>query len=146
MGNVSLLPLAAALIAALPSAVSPEARSVDYKLDRIRLHEVRPGSAVVFSQRELNAWVSSQVPRYAPHGVRNTHLDLGSGTVSATALIDFLKVRQAQGVETNWLLARLITGEHPVRVSARLQSARGRATVYLQQVEISGMTISGDTL
>src|SRR5579884_459988 len=146
MGNLLLLPLVPAFFAAVLSSSSPEARSVDYKLNQIRAGRVAPGSAVVFTAHELNAWVAAQVPHYAPHGVRNTHLTLASGNVTATAAIDFLKVRQAQGAETNWLLAKLISGEHPVTVSARIQSGSGKAAVYLQQVQVAGVSVSGSTL
>jgi hypothetical protein len=90
--------------------------------------------------------VAAEVPEYAPRGVRNTHLELGNGSVIGSAAIDFLKIRQAQGAETSWLMAKLIEGEHPVRVSARIQSRAGKATVHLEQVEISGMSVSGSTL
>jgi len=146
MGNRALLAAILALFAAVPSLTSPESRSVAYKLERIQSERARPGSTVDFGAHELNAWVADQVPAYAPHGVRNTHLDLGNGMVTATALIDFLKVRQAQGDQTNWLIAKLIQGEHPVKVTARIQSANGKATVFVQQVEVSGMSMSGSTL
>lgn len=146
MGKLLLLPVATALLAAIPAANSPESRSVDYKLDRIRSGQVQPGSSVVFTAHELNVWVAGEVPRYAPRGVRNTRLDLQKGTVEASASIDFLKVRQTHGVETSWLIAKLIEGEHPVRVNARIQSGGGKAAVYLKRVEISGISVSGSTL
>jgi hypothetical protein len=146
MSNGALLPLAVALFAAVPSPTSPEARSVDQKLERIQSGHARPGSTVLFTEHELNVWVAAQVPHYAPEGVRETHLELGNGVATGSAIVDFLKMRQAQGVQTSWLISKLIQGEHPVTVTARLQSAHGEATVYLQEVQLSGMTISGGTL
>lgn len=61
-------------------------------------------------------------------------------------MVDFLKLRHAQGESTPWLISKLIEGEKFVRVNARIQSANGRATVYLQRVEISGLGVSGSTL
>jgi len=119
---------------------------VDQKLERIQSGHARPGSTVVFTEHELNVWVAAQVPHYAPQGVRETHLDLGNGVTTGSALVDFLKMRQAQGVQTSWLMTKLIQGERPVKVTARIQSANGEATVYLREVQVSGMTISGGTL
>ena len=81
-----------------------------------------------------------------PEGVRQLHLDLGAGTATGTAMVDFLKVRRGQGEETPWLIAKLIEGEKYVKVNARIQSGNGKATVYLQRVEISGLAVSGSTL
>jgi hypothetical protein len=55
-------------------------------------------------------------------------------------------VREATGDSTNWFISKLIEGEHPVTVSASIRSSRGRATVYLTRVEISGVAVSGSTL
>ena len=60
-----------------------------------------------------------------------------------TALVDFLKLRKGAGEETNWLVTKLIQGEKRVKVTARIQSANGRATVTLQRVEIGGLAVSG---
>jgi hypothetical protein len=43
-------------------------------------------------------------------------------------------------------MARLLDGERPVRVTARVTSSDGQATVDVQQVEISGMSIDGPML
>ena len=81
-----------------------------------------------------------------PEGVRQPRLELGNGTATANALVDFLKVRQGQGETTNWLIAKLIEGEKAVKVNARIKSAGGMATVYLERVEIGGLAVSGNTL
>lgn len=99
-----------------------------------------------FSAREMNAYARSCIPKYAPAGVREAKLDLGDGTATASALVDFLKLRHAAGVETNWLLAKLIEGERPVLVAAHIQSANGTATVTLDRVELSGVAVGGAPL
>jgi hypothetical protein len=43
-------------------------------------------------------------------------------------------------------MSKLLEGERPVSVTARIRSAGGRATVDIQRVEISGITIDGRTL
>jgi hypothetical protein len=43
-------------------------------------------------------------------------------------------------------MSRLLDGERPVSVTARIRSGGGKATVDVQSVEISGLTIDGKTL
>lgn len=101
---------------------------------------------IVFTAAELNAWSRMKAPAVVPEGLRQTHLELGNASATASALVDFLKLRHAAGVETNWLVAKLIQGEKRVRVTAAIQSANGRATVHLERVEIGGLAVSGATL
>jgi hypothetical protein len=127
-------------------AVDPRAESVTRKLDIIQSGKAKPGAVFVITSSELNAWARMKAPQVVPEGFRQPRLELGNNTANGFALIDFLKIRHGAGVETNWLLAKLIQGEKPVKVSARFQSAKGRATVYLQRVEIGGLAVSGTTL
>jgi len=126
--------------------VDPRAESVTRKLDIIQGGKAKPGAVLVITSVELNAWARVKAPQVVPEGFRQPRIDLGNNTANGYALIDFLKVRHGAGVETNWLLAKLIQGEKPVKVNARFQSAKGRATVYLQRVEIGGLAVSGTTL
>ncbi len=122
------------------------ADSVSRKLEIIQSGKAKPGAVFVITPMELNAWIRVKALEVAPVGFRQPRIELGNNAANGYALIDFLKVRHAAGVETNWLLAKLIQGEKPVKVSARFQSAKGRATVYLQRVEIGGLAVSGATL
>jgi hypothetical protein len=101
---------------------------------------------MVFTTTELNAYARSEVPVIAPEGVRQLRLELRNGAGTGYAMIDFLRLRHAQGSETPWLIAKLIEGERPVKVDAHFQSANGKATVFLDRVEISGVAVSGSTL
>jgi hypothetical protein len=85
-------------------------------------------------------------PAIVHDGFREPRLQLGNGTASASAHIDFLKVRHAAGVETNWLVAKLIQGEKLVTARATIQSAHGRATVHIVRVEIGGLAVTGAPL
>jgi hypothetical protein len=87
-----------------------------------------------------------KAPTVVHDGFRQPHLVLGNGEASATALIDFLKVRHASGVETNWLVAKLIQGEKLVRARASIQSAHGQATVHVLRVEVGGLAVTGAPL
>jgi hypothetical protein len=127
-------------------AAGPLATSVSRKLDLIESGQARPGSVIRFTQAELNAWVRAKAPLVVPDGFRQPRLVLGAGEATASALIDFLKVRDSSGLETNFLIAKLIQGEKPVTVRATIRSAHGRAIVHLVSVEIGDLEASGATL
>ncbi len=101
---------------------------------------------MILTSRELNAYVATEVAQYAPQGVRNPHLELGDGSATGTALIDFLKLRQAEGKSPGWVMSKLLAGERPVLVRARIQSGSGSARVDVERVEISSVVIDGKTL
>ncbi len=125
---------------------SPDYFSVKRKFDLIESEKLRPGSRVILTSRELNAYVATEVTQYAPQGVRNPQLQLGDGSATGTALIDFLKLRQAEGKSPGWLMSKLLAGERPVLVKVRIQSGSGSARVDVERVEISSVVIDGKTL
>lgn len=133
-------------VAALVSAADPAALAVTRKLNLIERGQATPGSMFRFSQAELNAWVRVKAPMVVPDGFREPRLVLGHGEASASALIDFLKVRDAGGTQTNWLVAKLIQGEKLVRAHATIRSAHGQATVHLVRVEVGGLAVTGAAL
>ena len=57
----------------------------------------KPGSRVVLTPEELNAYARQEIAEAVPDGVREPHLDLGPGTATASALIDFGRIRRAEG-------------------------------------------------
>ena len=144
MGLRALI-LVLAATALLPGAETP-AESVSRKLDLIDSGKAKPGAVFRFTAAELNAWVRVKAPTVIHDGFRQPRLVLGNGEASATALIDFLKVRHASGIETNWLMARLIQGEKLVSARAGIRSAHGKATVHLLKVEIGGLAVTGAAL
>src|SRR6185436_5820977 len=79
------------------------------KLDRIESGRARPGSVIVFTPAEMNAWARSRVPQMY-QGIRDPSVQLGAGTASGSAFVDFLKMRQGEGLATNSLIAKLIAG------------------------------------
>ena len=127
-------------------ASDPVAVSVSKKLDLIESGKARPGSVFRFTSAELNAWVRVKARTVVPDGFRQPRLVLGNGEASATALVDFLKVRHGSGVETNWLVAKLIQGEKLVKARASIRSGNGQATVHVLSVEIGGLSVTGTPL
>src|SRR5882672_11509288 len=112
------------VLAALPCLAAPDPLylSAERKMDQIKNRQYKPGSVVLFTSQELNAWGRVKVPEYSPEGVRTPALVLGTATAVGTALVDFLKMRHGQGQETGWLLAKLIEGERPLKAEIRIES------------------------
>jgi hypothetical protein len=134
------------LAAASLGAARSDYLSAKEKFSRIETEQLRPGSRIELSSRELNAYVEHEVATVTD-GVRNPQLVLLAPEVArGSALIDFAKVRRSQGNPPGWLMSKLLEGERPVSVTARIRSAGGRATVDVQQVAISGIQIDGRTL
>lgn len=127
-------------------AADPYFDSAEKKLDLLENGHARRGSVIVFSPQEINAWARHRVPEIVPQGIRNQSVTLGADSASAYALMDFLKMRQGQGKEPNWLISKMIEGERPVTISIRMQSGGGQATVYLTKVEISNAVATGTVL
>jgi hypothetical protein len=138
--------LVLALAAVLPlRAADPAFARAESKLDRIESGHARSGSVIVFTPAEMNAWARGRVPQMYP-GVRDPTVQLGAGTATGSAFVDFLKMRQGEGLATNSLIAKLIEGERPLKVSIELESSHGRATAHLTRLEISGVAVTGAPL
>jgi len=136
----------ALLIVPLLRSASSDYQAAAHKVTLIQQDRVKPGSRVVLTPAQLNAYARQEVAEAAPDGVRNTLVELGPGTATASALIDFGKLRRAEGKPPGRIMAYLLDGERPVSITARIQSSGGTATVDVQQVEISGVAIEGPML
>ena len=121
----------------------PGYNSARQKFDLIESGRLRPGSRVVLTPAELNAYAQHELPT----GVTQPRLQIvGTGVVTGSVMIDFGKIRRAQGYRPGWLMSRLLDGDRPVAVTARIQSGGGRATVVVQKVEVDGLEIDGRAL
>jgi hypothetical protein len=127
-------------------SADPLAASCRRKIDEIELLRAKPGAVYTFSPAEINAYAREELPVIIPQGMRNSRLDLTSGGAVGTALMDFLKMQHAKGVQMNWVMEKLLEGERPVRIVIESQSSNGRAIVYLRRLEISGVSASGTVL
>jgi hypothetical protein len=155
MSNVARLPTVYGIVksgllwgiplvaAACVGAAYSDYVSAKQKFDLVESGRLKAGARVQWSPGELNAYVEKEVPE----GVRNPKVQVtGPGMATGTALIDFGKLRRAQGYQASWLMAKLLDGERPVSVTARIRSAGGQATVDVERVEISGVVLDGRTL
>lgn len=139
--------LIAAVVTSLALASRADYASFQRKVQQIEKKQVKSGGKISFTTPELNAYLQQELGRVAPQGVRKPAARLiGNNTASGTALIDFVKLRSAQGKPPNWLVRQLLNGEHEVTVTARLASGGGKMTVNVQSVDIAGVPISGGVL
>jgi hypothetical protein len=124
-------------------ATAGEYATAKHKLDLIDSDLLRPGATLQLTVGELNAYAAGE----APAGVRDTRIRFPApGQATGSATVDFLKLRRAQGAQPGWLMSKLLEGERPVSVTARLHSSGGYATVDVDEVTISGVSIDGRTL
>jgi hypothetical protein len=133
-------------LVAQPSTADPRYESARVKLDSILDGTAGPGSRILFTPAEIEAWTAVRAKEEVGDGLRNPRVKFEVGSGSAAALVDFLKMRQAEGKATNAVMARLIEGERPLRIQVRVLSSNGSCTVYLTQVDLSGATVSGGVL
>jgi hypothetical protein len=137
--------LAALLVAVCaPGAPDSAYSSAGSKIASIEAEKAPAGSRVVLSLDELNAYARGELA--ATEGIREPRLELGTGRATGYALVDFPKLRRAMGQPMGWFLEKLLAGERSLRVDARITSGGGKATVFLELVEISGVAIKGETL
>jgi hypothetical protein len=134
------------MAASVSRAADSLADQANRKIELIESGKAKPGSVLVFTAIELNAFARAEAREVAPEGLRQTKLQLGNGSATGEALVDFLKLRHSGGVETNWLVAKLIQGEKRVVATVDIRSERGRATVHLTRAEIGGLAVSGAPL
>jgi len=132
-----------AVLAQVVVAADPLSVSAQQKLDLIGDMKAKPGSTVVLTPQEVNAWIHEKRIKSIPEGMRNERIDLGAGTVDGSALVDFSKLGKSK---VNGLFAMLIEGERSLKISIRVESSNGRCTVFLTRVELSGVPVEGAIL
>jgi hypothetical protein len=134
----AFLPLAWAL-----AATTADYQSAQRKIDGIESDRLKPGARVELTPQELNAYAE----HYLPPGVRNPQVQVSAPEVATgSAMVDFGKLQRSLGYHPGWLLSKLLDGERPVSVTARIRSSGGQATVDVQRVQVSGLQIDGATL
>jgi uncharacterized protein YfiM (DUF2279 family) len=138
--------LALPLLAGLAYSSHDEYLAARRKFRSIESDRLPAGSRVAITSGELNSWVREEVRQQYAGSVRQPSVVLRAGGATGSALIDFDKLRRAQGASPGWLATQLLSGDRPVSVTARLRSSGGRATVDVERVEVSGIAIEGALL
>ena len=137
--------LLSALTASVLFAADPLADSAQKKLDSISDQKLKRGAVVTLSPREINAWIHEKAVKAFPRRDSQRPYRSRPRHSRRDALVDLTKLSGTKN-GVNPLIARLIEGERPLRVAIRVESANGRATVFLTHVELSGVAIDGSIL
>jgi hypothetical protein len=144
MRRVPLLPL---VLIPLLLASRTDYLNIQRKFDAIEQNRVKAGTRVALLASELTAYAQFELPAIAPQGIRNPSVELvGNNVAVGHAMINFAKLRTANGKAPGWMMATLLAGEREVVIRTRIQSSGGTATVFLERVEVSGVPIEGQAL
>lgn len=130
----------------LPAPTKMDRLTAAQKIDLIENRKVPLGSQLSFRETELNTYLATKAQEVAPDGLKNPRLVIRDGKATGTAVVDFVKLRRAQGSDTGWMMRTLLDGEHPVQVVGSLQSSNGSARVDIESVEVGGVAIKGRAL
>jgi hypothetical protein len=130
------------------AATAPTAayQSAKRKVDAIEEDRAPAKATYSFNKAEIEAWATAEAAELVPEGFRDPRIELGSGVATGRAMIDFMRLRHAKGAPKNWFIDKLLEGERPVAVTARVESANGTCIVHLLRVEISGVAATGTVL
>lgn len=122
-------------------AADPLAESARQKLASIKAEKLPPGTVVPITIQEWNAWVRAEIGEEPEIGLREPKLTLGQGSVTFEVIADFGKLAaKANGAG---IFAQMLSGERPVKIAMRPETANGKITVHLNTAEISGVALSG---
>lgn len=138
VGSVlALVALGSTLAFAGPDELLVE--NADTKLKLIKEEQARPGSHIVFPLEEIRAWSESE----APEGVTDPKVILKpGGKVELHGMIDFLAVAGEDDSVAKSLFAPLLRGNRPMDIFAHVDSAPGFVIVTVDEVRLSGVTLS----
>jgi hypothetical protein len=126
---------------------SPVLSAAQDKISRIEADRWPPGGSVSFNSQELTALGMSGIASAAPGAVTQPSLTLGYNTATATAVVDFDRLRQTRkDASDSWLYSQLVTGQHPIAVSVDVRSSAGTMTIHPSSITVSGVTLSGTGL
>ena len=141
----------AVLLLALTLPLAPATSRFDTmptqrKIDLIEQGRIPPGTLLSFEERDLNSYLQTKSKEVIPDGLREPHVSISDGRVTGRAVVDFVKMRHAQGEDMNWLMSSLLKGEYPIRVEGRVASSNGTARVDLDVVQVGGASLKGRAL
>jgi len=94
------------------------------------------------TENEVNAWFVFDGRPQIPTGVVDPAVSiLGTGRVSARAVVDLDAVRRARATQSWFDPTNYLTGRLPVTATGRLKSANGLAQVELESASVGGVPI-----
>lgn len=133
-------------VAGLAAGADADYQSAAQKIALVREERTAPGARIRFSPREINAYAAVEALKAVPEGLSAPRVELGRGTATGHAWVDFAKVKQSKGEPPGFLFAWLLAGERPIQATARIVSGNGRATVHLEELRLAGVPAKGAVL
>lgn len=130
----------------LQAASKYDQMTTQQKIEVIEQQKATPGAQIEFSEKEMNAYIAEKAKQYIPEGIRDTKIDIESGRATGSAMVDFVKMKQAKGQDLGWMMSWLLKGERSLKAVGKLTSADGTARVDLEAVEVNGVAIKGRAL
>lgn len=134
------------LIAGLAAGADPDYQSAAKKIALVREERSAPGTRIRLSLKEINAYAAVEALKAVPEGLSSPRVELGRGTATGHAWVDFARMKQSKGEPPGFLFAWLLAGERPIQATARIVSGKGRATVQLEEVRLAGVPAKGAVL
>ena len=120
--------------------------SAKQKMALIADDKAPSGSIISFNAEEINAYAATEVLKAVPEGIRNTRIELGDGTATGSAIVNFPKLLEDVEGPSARLLTLLLGGEKVLSVTVQLESGHREALVDVEKVVLSGVVFEGDTL
>jgi hypothetical protein len=115
------------------------------KVAAIQATATRPASQprrTTVTENEVNAWFAFDGRPQIPTGVVDPAVTiLGTGRVSARAVVDLDAVRRARATQSWFDPTNYLTGRLPVTATGRLKSGNGLAQVELESASVGGVPI-----
>lgn len=134
------------LAAGFASGADDAYQSAAAKINLVREEKAKPGSRIRLSLQEINAYAAVEALKTIPQGLSSPRVELGRGTATGHAWVDFAKIKHSKGENPGFFFGWLLAGERPVQATARIESGKGRATVHLEELRLAGVPARGAVL
>ena len=103
----------------------------------------RPKEPMVFSEDELNSYFQFRMSGRIPPGVSEIRFQLRPEAVTASALMDFDKIKATAKKPVHPLVGMFLKGQSPSSVSAKFTSSNGSGLLHLEEVAVGGLALRG---
>jgi hypothetical protein len=128
-----------------------ETSSLAHKLRRIKRHVESDAkedrlSRVTFTQTEINSYLKRLPELSASSGVSDIHLRLESGRVHLSARVDLDRMHAALSKSSASSPPALLSGQMPIEISGRFDSADGFGAVVLDEVRLGPTLVSPEVV
>lgn len=142
MRHIAFIALLAAYCFGAGDPLAQEARA---KIESIKKDKAAPGSTIVLTSQELNAWARAELGEEKAIGIREPKISLGTGSVHLDAIADFGKLAGGKNNQDS-MLAKMLSGDRQIKMAMRPEASGGKLTIHLDLVQIAGVQLTGSLL